>query len=62
MKEPDKLKLCLVAALVFLFLIFALVILPASCEADAYRRLTGKQVTTWDAIWLDFRIQEQVQP
>lgn len=30
-------------------------------EAAAYRRVTGKQVTTWDAMFLDLRIQEPVK-
>ena len=33
----------------------------ASFEADAYRRLTGKNVTTWDAIWLDLRVNEEIK-
>lgn len=27
-------------------------------EARAYERVTGKQVTTWDAMFLDLRVQE----
>ena len=30
-------------------------------EAAAYRRVTGKHVTTWDAMFLDLRIQEPVK-
>lgn len=30
-------------------------------EAKAYTRLTGKQVTTWDAMFLDLRVQEPIQ-
>ena len=33
----------------------------AIMEAAAYRRVTGKDVTTWDAIWLDLRVQEPVK-
>lgn len=29
-------------------------------EARTYSRLTGANVTTWDALWVDFRIQEGV--
>jgi hypothetical protein len=35
-------------------------IISSSCEASAYRRLTGKQVTTYDAMFLDLRVQEGV--
>jgi hypothetical protein len=35
-------------------------------KADAYERVTGKKVSTWDAMWLDLRVQEpaadQVKP
>jgi len=27
-------------------------------EASAYNRVTGANVSTWDAIWLDLRVQE----
>ncbi len=30
-------------------------------EARTYERLTGKHVTTWDAMWVDLRVQEQVR-
>jgi hypothetical protein len=28
-------------------------------EAKTYNRLTGAKVSTWDAIWVDLRVQEQ---
>lgn len=27
-------------------------------EAKAYKRVTGKEVTVWDAMWLQLRVQE----
>jgi hypothetical protein len=27
-------------------------------EASAYQRITGKHVSTWDAMWVDLRVQE----
>lgn len=30
-------------------------------EAKTYNKLTGKNVTTWDAMWVDLRINEQVK-
>lgn len=30
-------------------------------EAQAYYRVTGKKVSTWDAIFLDLRVQEGVK-
>lgn len=50
----------------FMFIMFAIVIIAAvliwvvksSFEASAYARVTGKNVSTWDAMWLDLRVQE----
>jgi len=30
-------------------------------EARTYERLTGKHVTTWDALWVDLRVMEGVK-
>ena len=27
-------------------------------EARVFQKLTGKQVTTWDAMWVDLRVME----
>lgn len=32
----------------------------AYLKAAAYRRATGKQVSVWDAVFLDLRVQEPV--
>lgn len=37
-------------------------VLPSYFEARAYRNVTGRDVSTWDALWLDLRVQEQVKP
>ncbi len=42
-------------------LIYVSWVLPSRFEARTYRKLTGKQVTTWDAMWLELRIQEQAK-
>lgn len=34
----------------------------STIEAQSFNRVTGKSVTTWDAMWLDLRVQEQVKP
>lgn len=39
-------------------LALALTAVSAYNEARAYQRVTGKTVTTWDAMWLDLRVQE----
>jgi hypothetical protein len=30
-------------------------------EANAYRNATGHHVSTWDAMWLDLRVQAEPQ-
>lgn len=37
-------------------------IVASYMKAVAYTRITGKEVTTWDAMWVDLRIQEPVKP
>jgi hypothetical protein len=52
----------LMAILVSLALIFAapLIWLSATQEAAAFNRMTaGPKVTTWDAVWLDLRVEAQ---
>ncbi len=31
-------------------------------EAQAYNRVTGAHVSTWDAMWLDLRVMESPRP
>jgi hypothetical protein len=33
-------------------------IVPSYFEASTYRKLTGANVTTWDAMWVELRVQE----
>ncbi len=42
--------LAVVALLVFWF--------QAHQEAATYRRLTGRAVTTWDALWVELRVMD----
>ena len=34
-------------------------VFASAMEARAYERITGKRVSTWDAMWVDLRVQEQ---
>ncbi len=36
-------------------------IFSSSMEAKAYNRLTGAHATTWDAMWVQLRVQERPQ-
>jgi hypothetical protein len=37
-------------------------LIPSYFEARTYSRLTGASVSTWDALWVEFRVQEGVSP
>lgn len=43
----------IIAALVGL-----IVVMPAYFEAKTYNKLTGAKATTWDAIWVELRVQD----
>lgn len=36
-------------------------IFPSYMEARAYNRITGKNVSTWDAMWVDLRVQSEAK-
>lgn len=33
-------------------------IIKSNMEAKAFHRVTGKRVSTWDAMWIELRVQE----
>lgn len=33
-------------------------VFESAMEAAAYNRVTGKDVSTWDAMWIELRVQE----
>lgn len=45
----------------FLGIIVAISAGGAYFEAQAYKRVTGKDVSVWDAMFLDLRVQEEVK-
>lgn len=36
-------------------------IFVSSQEAKTYNKLTGKNVSTWDAMWVELRVQDGVE-
>lgn len=57
-RQPPK---WLVPVLVVLFLAGMLAfswVIPAYFEARTYNKVTGADVTWWDALWVEFRVQE----
>lgn len=39
-------------------LIIGMAALKASLKASAYERVTGRKVSTWDAMWLELRVTD----
>jgi hypothetical protein len=59
MDREAKFAVALYATFIVGFL--AIFVVRSRWEAEAYTRLTGKQVSTWDAMFLDLRVQEPIQ-
>lgn len=36
-------------------------VLTSKLEADAYFRITGKSVSTWDAMFIELRVQDKAK-
>jgi len=56
----DDLRAVLTFALVVTVILLSIWVGASALEANAYRRLTGKQVSTWDAMFIELRVQEPV--
>ena len=46
---------------IVLLLVLAWWVVSSTFEAAAYQSLTGKEVSTWQAMWLDLRVQESIK-
>lgn len=55
MEQDKKVALLTLAVVVLVPLLFW--VLPSYFEARTYSKLTGKQVSTWDALWVELRVQ-----
>lgn len=42
---------------VMIVLVLLLWVFPSHMEAQAYNRVTGENVSTWDAMWIELRVQ-----
>ncbi len=61
-RQVEVVVACVIAAVAFLAFVVGIPWFCASMEARAYNRVTGAEVTTWDAVWLDLRVQEDSHP
>lgn len=60
----DSVKFTALAVLFVVFVVAVLVgdwVFRSSMEAAAFNRVTGKKVSTWDAMWIELRVQEQTR-
>ena len=58
----DERWLCMVVAGSLLLVVIAAGIfrwVSATMESRTYNRLTGAHTTTWDAIWVELRVQDE---
>ena len=57
MSSDDELKNLVVAVVVFVGIALGVWVFASSMEASAFNRATGKTVSTWDAMWVELRVQ-----
>lgn len=54
----DTIKVTAVITFVVVVLCMASWVFGSAMEARAYNNVTGKHVSTWDAMWIELRVQE----
>jgi hypothetical protein len=61
-EQTMKLVFAFMSLFSAIFIIVAAIWVGASAmEARAYNRLTGNDVSTWDAMWVNLRVQDAPQ-
>lgn len=58
-KEEQDVAFAIFWGVVFVLLLVGGWVLKSSLEAEAYNHVTGKNVSTWDAMFLDLRVQSE---
>ena len=53
----QDLKITIVVVVLTLFLVLSSWFGASAMEAKAFNRATGKNVSTWDAMWVKLRVQ-----
>lgn len=63
MTSDNKIELAIkgVGALALIALLIGVWVFASWCEAAAFNRITGKSVSTWDAMFVTLRVQEGVE-
>ena len=58
MREKINTFFVLAGVVVLILLVPGLWVFKSHMEARAYNRATGSHVSTWDAMWVDLRVQD----
>jgi len=56
-KKLEMMMMCGLLVAIFAFT-FAAWVFGSYQEAKAFNNVTGKDVSTWDAMWIELRVQE----
>lgn len=56
MRDDDDFKVYGLLLLFFLAFVTSIAILKSKMEAITFNKFSDKKITTWDALWADFRI------
>ena len=57
-KEDNEMLAGAVAILIILAIVPVGWVFKSYMEAKSYNEVTGKNVTTWQAMWIDLRVQD----
>ena len=55
----NEIKIMVAMAAAFLLGIVGVWVFQSKMESSAFNSVTGKTVTTWQAMWIELRVQEQ---
>ena len=55
----DEIKIMAAIVAVFILGAIGMWVFQSKMEASAFNSVTGKSVTTWQAMWIELRVQEQ---
>ena len=54
----ENIKFLAAMAAAFIFVAVSIWVFQSKMEARAFNSVTGKNISTWDAMWIQLRVQE----
>ncbi len=57
--DNDGCSYPIIGFFILIIFVLSLIYLQAAFEANAYKNVTGKEVSVWDAMFLDLRVQSE---